>query len=269
MDIQAVRRRTNIIANHLAASETISATATHLFSMNCSNSLNSAIRRCDNRMYFARQSSSSQGTFMRQASSEQAKCAQPIVPFKPCNNSNMEPKRSEVPMFSRPCDFSVHNSGDIQWLLQVSNYPHNSLEPPCFAQPVKRDHPFQPINIDHTFQTKERNQSLKSIGSQWSPRTDVTESGHSYIVTAELPGVSIRNIRVEVSDKNLMVIGRRSIQCGVSNCSSENTTAAYNPRETAKGPYKIVWPLPTNVNKDSVSAEYSDGLLQITIPKLS
>jgi hypothetical protein len=38
---------------------------------NCSGSLNSVLRRCDNKVYFARQASSSFGYFMRQASLEE------------------------------------------------------------------------------------------------------------------------------------------------------------------------------------------------------
>lgn len=38
---------------------------------NCSSSLNSVIRRCDNKISFARQASSEQGFFMRQASTDE------------------------------------------------------------------------------------------------------------------------------------------------------------------------------------------------------
>lgn len=44
----------------------------HLFNQSCSNSLNSVIRRCDSKMYFARQTSP-QACFMRQVSNEEAR----------------------------------------------------------------------------------------------------------------------------------------------------------------------------------------------------
>ena len=46
----------------------------HQFSyphQNCSGSLNSVLRRCDNKVYFARQASASLGYFMRQTSIEE------------------------------------------------------------------------------------------------------------------------------------------------------------------------------------------------------
>lgn len=38
-------------------------------------------------------------------------------------------------------------------------------------------------------------------GLEWSPRMDVAELGANYVVTVELPGVSIIDMRVEVDDK--------------------------------------------------------------------
>lgn len=40
-----------------------------------------------------------------------------------------------------------------------------------------------------------------NAGGEWSPRMDVAESGSMYVVSIELPGVNIGDIKVEVSDK--------------------------------------------------------------------
>lgn len=40
-----------------------------------------------------------------------------------------------------------------------------------------------------------------NAGFEWSPRMDVAESGRNYVLLVELPGVSIHDIRVEVSDQ--------------------------------------------------------------------
>jgi len=37
-------------------------------------------------------------------------------------------------------------------------------------------------------------------GIEWSPRMDVAESESKYVITVEVPGVSISDIRVEVDD---------------------------------------------------------------------
>lgn len=95
---------------------------------------------------------------------------------------------------------------------------------------------------------------------------DVVESERNYVLTVEVPGVSSKDIRVEVSDQKLTVMGMRQAW-KVSGFSNE-PIVSYHKREITQGPYQIAWPLPTNVNKDSVLAEFVEGFLQIIVPKL-
>ncbi|THG16830.1 hypothetical protein TEA_003753 [Camellia sinensis var. sinensis] len=211
MESQLVRRM-NTIAGHFATAvaDDIAAAAFHIFPLNCSSSLNSVIRRCDNRMHFARQGSSSQACFMRQASTstEQVSSAQSCVYLnKSCGSANEGSSNAfEAPLFSRP----------IARMQQ--NYPNVRLE--------------------------------------WSPRMDVAESGCNYILTVELSGVNINDIRVEINDQILTVVAKNSNQCW--RVASSNDT--YHKREISQGPYKVVWTLPSNLNKDGVSAEFVDVL---------
>ncbi|KAL3509049.1 hypothetical protein ACH5RR_028450 [Cinchona calisaya] len=276
MENQAVRRRVNIIASHLSAHEDLSATATHLFPMSCSNSLNSVIQRCDSRMSFARQISSSQACFMRQVSNEQGQGSygQSTVNSKYTGTANEGLHAYEAPMFSRPSTIkpSVHNIGELQ-PQQPCNYHQPLPDPLTFAQPSRSD--------PHS-ELKESKQASKfNVGFglkrpdvhntefEWLPKMDVAESGCNYVITIELPGVSASNIRVEIKKQNLRVAGYRSIDWWkVANCSIDSISA-YHRKEIAQGPYEIVWPLPDNVNKDNISAELVDGLLLISIPKVS
>ncbi|KAL3502827.1 hypothetical protein ACH5RR_037276 [Cinchona calisaya] len=262
MENQSVRRRVNIIASHLGSPEDLSATvtATHLFPMSCSNSLSSVIRRCDSRLYFARQTSS-QACFMRQVSDEQGHYAQSSISSKSSGSANEGLYAYAAPMFSRPSTMepSVHNAGELRWLQQACNYHQHVPDPPIFARPSR---------INHHYYTKERSRA-SIIGFEWLPKMDVAESGCNYAITIELPGVSASNIRMEIKNQNLRVTGNRSIDCRkVTNCSIDSISANHR-KEISQGPYEIVWSLPTNVNKDNISAEFVEGLLLITIPKLS
>ncbi|KAA8525006.1 hypothetical protein F0562_011356 [Nyssa sinensis] len=305
MESQLVRRRMNTLAGHFASADDISATATHLFPMNCSSSLNSVIqrrdnrmffarqgsgsqacfmrpvpteqpqncssslnsvfRRCDNRMYFARQGSSSQACFMRPVSTEQGSSAQSSVPLK-CTRSAREgsSNASEEPLFSRPARLEPNflNVGVIQPL--VLDYELPAPEPPKFARPNRRTSGQK----QKQYPSKKKIHASESHGFEWSPRMDVAESACNYIVTVELPGVSINDIRVEVNDKTLNVMGKRSTQFWKVESFSNDSISAYHKREILQGPYQVAWSLPNNVNKDGVSAEILDGFLRITIPKL-
>ncbi|KAL1560574.1 hypothetical protein AAHA92_10768 [Salvia divinorum] len=260
MESQVVRRRVNIIASHLAIHEDISATATHLFPMRCSNSLYSVIRRYDNRMHFARQGSSSQGCYMRQALPEQGNCVQPSVPSQSTDSGKKGSTSLDAPSYSRPAQ--VEPFKRIDAVDQGCGYTDPSSEGPVFARPTTEEG--KPV-----FQSVEKAHNAAQTGSEWSPRMDVVESGFNYVITLEIPGVSRDNVKVEVDDQSLVISGNRlNRSCGGGLCSNK-PIMTYHRREILRGPYHIIWPLPSNTQKDNVSAEIQDGLLCITIPKLS
>ncbi|KAI3764106.1 hypothetical protein L2E82_14109 [Cichorium intybus] len=244
METETVRRRVEMITAHFSAADNISATAvaTHVFPLNCSSGLTSINRRLDNRMNFARQDSKSQAKYMRQVSNEQG--SSELVP----------------PMFSQPASINSNVPKVREILYAVKDYSLPSSQPPKFARTtLETDVPMKFIPYNNTHATK-------GVERKQSPRMDVAESGGKYILLIELPGVSKDDIRVEVNNTTLTVqtTKGRTVACSLS----DSTGSAYHKREILEGPFEIMWPLPFDVNPDSVSAEFLDGLLRITIPKL-
>ncbi|RWR97427.1 putative small heat-shock protein [Cinnamomum micranthum f. kanehirae] len=264
MESEAMERRMSMIFSHLAGANEESV-ANHIFPMNCSSGINFVVPRCDNRILFARQSSLSQACFMRQVSvTQNYKEGALVREDLPLNCSSSEKSScmtSEGPMFSRPVqtDSKLLNSREYQPLKQEREY--DLSEPPNFARPNKglpgRKPPF--FKKIHT---------ACSSGPEWSPRMDIAEFSRNYVVTVELPGIGINDTRVEVDDCNLVVTGKRSTQRWSVKNVSEDSNPKYLRREIMQGPYQVVWPLPNNVNRDGVSAEFIDGFLQVTLPKL-
>ncbi|MQM10386.1 hypothetical protein Taro_043280 [Colocasia esculenta] len=193
---EVVRRRVNRIASHVAGSEESEVPARHhsqLLPMNCSNTLNSVMRRCDNRLLFARQSSASQSCFMQQVSATQVRdvffLISVLLPSLP------------------PCSGDLHGGIDIpvQAIPYMPNlkkqqptpqeYVEPSAEPPRFARPGSGVCDKNQLSCNRTEQT------VSSQGSEWSPRMDVAETGQYYIVMLELPGANVLDIKVEVDDR--------------------------------------------------------------------
>ncbi|KAK6919680.1 Alpha crystallin/Hsp20 domain [Dillenia turbinata] len=261
MENQIVRRRLDMIASHFAASDEI--LANPISPMSCNGGINSTMRRYDNRMYFARQGSASQAYFMRQASVDQRLAQTGVLPK--CTNLVNEgsPNSLQGPLFSRP-------GGQYASSPSVGVTPPESQDckllapdPPMFAQPKRRMDEYK------QFRSQEKLPASATKGSEeWSPRTDIAESGCNYVVIVELPGVAMKEIRVEVTQTNLVVTGKRSIQWWQEASSQQGSMSAYHKKEIMEGPYQVTWPLPANANKDRVSAEFVEGLLQITIPKV-
>ncbi|OMO60962.1 hypothetical protein COLO4_33655 [Corchorus olitorius] len=250
MENEAARRRISTIASHFSPTEDI-LSATHLLPMNCSGSLNSAIRRCDSKMYFARQGSAYQACFMRQISNEERTAPQYAAPPKSsCTALESSSSASEAPLFSRP----VMMEPNFSYLAAIQplglDWRLSMPDPPIFARPNK--------STSEAMQEQSKKKSCStSNGGKWSPRTDVAESGCNYVMMVEIPGVSVSDIRVEVDDQNLIVTGQRSTQSWkVGAGCSNDLISTYHMKEISQGPYQVVWPLPTNVNRDNVSAEF-------------
>ncbi|KAJ7960708.1 putative Small heat-shock protein [Quillaja saponaria] len=254
MESEVIRRRINTIAAHFASNDDIP--ATHIIPLNCSSSLNSVISRRDNKMYFARQASDSLGHFMRQALAEEARSTPSVPPKSYGSASEGSYNASEAPFFSRPAKVDSNVS-----MAQSATYGSilTACEPPKFARPST-------ISGDKQFRSRKIYNSANR-GIEWSPRMDVVESERKYLVTVEVPGVSTGDIRVEVDDQKLSVTGKRFTNSWKVS-GSKDSLLTYHKREILHGPYEVLWPLPTNVNKDGVSAEFLDGFLKITVPKL-
>ncbi|XP_043699191.1 uncharacterized protein LOC122649980 [Telopea speciosissima] len=256
-----VVRRVNLIMGHFASNENSS--PNHVFPTNCSSSINSVIRRCDNRMLFARQGFISQACFMRPVSAPQGslvKCGA-CLSCPGSVNQNFS-YLSEAPTFSRPARKESNLTNIVEHKPMKQDCKLSATETPLFACPSAG------LSGQKQVFFKEIRQATRPKGTEWIPQMHVSEAGHNHVVTIELPGIKINDIRVEVDNQNLVVMGQHSTQQWQFACGSDDLVMANHIRGISQGPYRVVWPLPNNVNKDGVSAVFLDGILQITLPKL-
>lgn len=101
---------------------------------------------------------------------------------------------------------------------------------------------------------------LASHGPQgWAPAVDLCETAEAFIFTAELPGLSREQVRIDVQENRLTLQGRRDARVS---CDK------YHQVERGHGEFLRHFVLPHPVNADSVSADLTDGILTITVPKL-
>ncbi len=108
--------------------------------------------------------------------------------------------------------------------------------------------------------SKQKGYSAFSSGA-WSPAVDIFETDGIIILSAELPGVNIEDVDVEVNKNILTLSGERMFQ---KNLSEEQ----YLRMERFYGTFQRVFNLPAVVNKEEVKANFKDGVLRVTLPKI-
>jgi len=88
---------------------------------------------------------------------------------------------------------------------------------------------------------------------------NVWEDADRFCVEAELPGVTMQGIEVNVVGDELSIKGTRKAVCE-DNCT-------YHHQERTTGEFARVVTLPTRVDASKVEAVFKDGVLSITLPK--
>lgn len=91
-------------------------------------------------------------------------------------------------------------------------------------------------------------------------RSDIKENQQEYIVEAELPGLNKEQINVELKDNTLTISANRD---DVVEEKGEN----YIRKERRQGSFRRSFYV-DNVDSQKVKADYKDGILKITLPKL-
>src|SRR3989304_4458785 len=94
----------------------------------------------------------------------------------------------------------------------------------------------------------------------WLPAVDVYETADNLVMKAEIPGLSRKDVTLEVSDNLLTLKGERRFE-------EETKRENYHRVERAYGPFKRSFSLPSYVEQDKVSAKFKDGILEVIFPK--
>ena len=96
--------------------------------------------------------------------------------------------------------------------------------------------------------------------SIWTPPTDVYETESSLIIKVEVAGMREEDFEVVVEEQTLMIRGVRG--------TDQTERRAYHQMEIRSGKFEIAIGLPSGINLDEASAEYTQGFLTINFPKM-
>jgi len=99
-----------------------------------------------------------------------------------------------------------------------------------------------------------------SSGTRLFPATNIYDDGESFIVRAEVPGVSPDKIDVSVTGDTLTIRGQRELEQAAQDCS-------YHRRERVSGEFRRAFNLPDYVDTQKVMATVKDGILEVRLPR--
>jgi HSP20 family protein len=94
----------------------------------------------------------------------------------------------------------------------------------------------------------------------WRPPTDVYETDENVVVRIEVAGMKEPDFSVSVTDRLLVITGARQ---------DPSSKVAYHQMEIRYGEFRTEVFLHWAVEQDEITAVYSDGFLQVTLPKVS
>jgi len=98
--------------------------------------------------------------------------------------------------------------------------------------------------------------------SSFVPDVNTREGDYAYHIDVDLPGINKDNIHVHI-DNNIMTIS------GERKTKEETKEEDYYKVESHFGKFERRFTLPDDVDSENIHAESSDGVLEITVPKMA
>ena len=99
-----------------------------------------------------------------------------------------------------------------------------------------------------------------TLTSTWAPTTDIVETKDGLVLRCELPGINEKDVNVEIENGVLTISGERKFE-------EKTQDKNFHRVERAYGKFVRSFTLPPNVVTDNVKATFTDGLLEMTLPK--
>src|SRR5512133_1889380 len=96
--------------------------------------------------------------------------------------------------------------------------------------------------------------------NEFTPRVDVVESDTDFKVTAELPGMDVKDIQISLEQDSLILSGEKKSE------HEEKGKGSYR-FERSFGSFQRIIPLGSEIEESKIDAQFKNGVLRVTLPK--
>src|ERR1700733_2947347 len=94
----------------------------------------------------------------------------------------------------------------------------------------------------------------------WAPAVDIVETENELILKADVPGVELKDIDIQLENGTLTLKGERKLE-------KEEKNKGFHRMERSYGSFVRIFTVPDTVDAEHVKAAYEAGVLTITLPK--
>ena len=98
----------------------------------------------------------------------------------------------------------------------------------------------------------------RTLATAWIPTTDIFAKGDDLVVRVSLSGVNREDVRITLSNSVLTVSGERKSEL-------DEDDVSFYVRERYYGAFRRSFTLPAGINEDAISADFENGLLEVTV----
>ncbi len=108
----------------------------------------------------------------------------------------------------------------------------------------------------------ERSESLlPKLNANWTPAIELKETDTDIILKAEIPGIEAKDLNVEVSPDAVSIAGEYQQE-------KHDEGKGIVRSEFRYGQFQRIIPLPISIKNEQVKAEFKNGVLTLTLPKV-
>ena len=120
---------------------------------------------------------------------------------------------------------------------------------------------FEPWPYVDLLQRELKRATPREAAADWVPAVDIIEEKGRFLVRADVPGVNPENIDVSADTGVLSVAGTRD-------ADETGEDGDVRRSERASGRFLRRFTLPETADADGITAKSSNGILEVSIPKL-
>ncbi|MBW4581574.1 MAG: Hsp20/alpha crystallin family protein [Tildeniella nuda ZEHNDER 1965/U140] len=99
------------------------------------------------------------------------------------------------------------------------------------------------------------------VAKTWTPAIELKAIDDAFVLRAELPGIDAKDLDIQVTREGVSIAGEYRAE-------TQHEDGKFFRSEFRYGSFRRVVPLPVAIQNDQVKADFTDGILTLTLPKV-